>query len=399
MRVAIYAGMYKKNQDGATKTLYELVNSLLENNIKVGVWAFTITPQKREGLRLFEIPSIPLPFYPEYKLSLPNWEIKQQLDLFAPDVLHITVPDLVGVSLMRWANKKGIPVLTSYHTDFPAYLKSYHLGFLYKPAWHFFRWFYNKSKLVLAPTREMIEKLNNYGIRNVKLWKRGIHLHHFNACYRSHSLRKKWGAENKKVILYCGRFVWYKDLDTFIATYNLFKQNRDSNVQFVLAGDGPIADHLKHQMPDAHFTGYLDVKQLSEVYASSDLLLFPSTTETFGNVVLESLSSGVPVVVSDKGGCREIVEHANAGMIARAKDASDFYICCKLLLEKQSLYTQYSENGIAFARRQDWNHINKRVIYEYHTMINSRNTTTGETSKVLFGNRFSKSQAGTAAAI
>ena len=117
MRVAIYAGMYKKNQDGATKTLYELVNSLLENNIKVGVWAFTITPQKREGLRLFEIPSIPLPFYPEYKLSLPNWEIKQQLDLFAPDVLHITVPDLVGVSLMRWANKSNCCLISQFGSE------------------------------------------------------------------------------------------------------------------------------------------------------------------------------------------------------------------------------------------------------------------------------------------
>jgi glycosyltransferase involved in cell wall biosynthesis len=396
MRVAIYAGMFKKNQDGATKTLYELVNSLLENNMEVGVWAFTLTPQKRDGLQLFRIPSVPLPFYPEYKLSIPNGAIKRQLDSFAPDVLHITVPDLVGIYLMRYARKRGIPVLTSYHTDFPSYLKSYHLGALYKPAWRFFKWFYNKSRLVLAPTVEMIEKLKNHGIRNVKLWNRGIHLHHFSSQFRSTSLRRKWGAVNKKVILYCGRFVWYKDLRTFIETYDLFKQNRNQDVQFVLAGDGPIRDELESRMPDALFTGYLGVNQLAEVYASSDMLLFPSTTETFGNVVLEGLSSGIPAVVSDEGGCKEIVKQSNGGMIAKARDASDFYMCCKQLLENRSLYHQYRENGLVYALRQDWKRINNRVIREYHTIIESQRTPTKKTSRGLVGNRLPEGRAGAA---
>lgn len=368
MRVALYAGMFKKNQDGATKTLYELVDSMLQKNIEVGVWAFTITAQKREGLDLFEIPSVPLPFYPEYKLSLPSAELKRQIDEFAPDVMHITVPDMVGIALMRYARKQGIPVLTSYHTDFPSYLKSYKLGFLYHPAWRFFKWFYNKSRLVMAPTKEMIEKLTGYGIRNVKLWNRGIHLNHFSTKKRSNGLRRKWGAMNKKVILFCGRFVWYKDLRTFIDIYHLFKSNRNANVTFVLAGDGPIAEELKTAMPDAYFTGYLEVDQLAEVYASADLLLFPSTTETFGNVVLEALSSGIPAVVSDEGGCKEIVNHANAGLVAKAKNAPDFYHQCKRILEDSSLYRRCRTNGLEYARQQDWSEINNRVIREYHAI-------------------------------
>lgn len=399
MRVAIYAGMFKKNQDGATKTLYELVNSLLENGMEVGVWAFTVTPQERDGLQLYEIPSLPLPFYPEYKLSIPNREIKRQMDDFAPDVLHITVPDLAGIYFMRYAYKRGIPVLTSYHTDFPSYLKSYRLGALYKPAWRFFKWFYNKSKLVMAPTVEMIEKLNGHGIRNVKLWKRGIHLHHFSARFRSPSLRKEWGALNKKVILYSGRFVWYKDLRTFIQVYDLFKKSGDTNVLFVLAGDGPIAEELRQHMPDALFTGYLEVDRLAEVYAGSDLLLFPSTTETFGNVVLEALSSGIPAVVSDVGGCKEIVKQSKGGLIAKAGDARDFYMCCKELLGNSSLYQRYRMNGLAFARRQDWNAINNRVIHEYYAIAGSKSTKIKKTGRILVGNRLPEERAGAAAVI
>jgi glycosyltransferase involved in cell wall biosynthesis len=399
MKVAIYAGMFKKNQDGATKTLYELVNSLLDNHIDVGVWAFTITPQKRKGLQLFEIPSIPLPFYPEYKVSLPNQAIKDQIDEFNPDVIHITVPDLMGISLMRYAKKKGIPVLTSYHTDFPSYLKSYHLGALYKPAWRFFKWFYNKSRAVMAPTVEMIGKLKNYGIRNVKLWNRGIHLHHFSKEFRSESLREKWGAKNKMVILYCGRFVWYKDLRTFIDIYNLFKQNNDRDVKFVLAGDGPIRNQLEEEMPDAVYTGYLGVKELAEVYASSDLLLFPSTTETFGNVVLEALSSGVPAVVSDEGGCKEIVEQSNGGLVAKAKNAEDFYMCCKLMLENPTLYHQFRKNGLDYALQQDWDQINNRVIREYYAIANTTSRPSQETAPILVGSRLPEDRAGAAAVI
>ena len=133
-------------------------------------------------------------------------------------VEDITVPDMVGISLMRYAQKKGIPVLTSYHTDFPSYLKSYRLGKFYKPAWRYFKWFYNKSRTVLAPTGEIIGKLKRNGIEHVKLWSRGIDIRKYSRSFRSPALRAAWGADtpDKKVILYSGRFVWYKDLQTFI---------------------------------------------------------------------------------------------------------------------------------------------------------------------------------------
>ncbi|MCI0470189.1 MAG: glycosyltransferase family 1 protein [Candidatus Aminicenantes bacterium] len=374
MKVAIYTGTFKKNQDGATKTLYELVNSLLKNSIDVGVWAFQITPQQREGLCLHKIPSLPLPLYPDYKISLPTPKIKRQIEAFDPDVIHITVPDIVGIFLIRYACAKGIPVLTSFHTDFPAYLKSYRLGIFYKWSWSYLRWFYNKSQVVLAPTDTIIDKLKLNQIKQVRLWSRGIERGRYNTSYRSSSLRARWGATDKRVILYAGRFVWYKDLETFIRVYEIFKKEGPHNVVFVLAGDGPIRSELECRMPDARFTGYLQGTKLSRVYASSDILLFPSTTETFGNVVLEALSSGLPAVVSDVGGCREIVEKSGGGIVAKAGDVTQFYQSCKQLVENRESHETCRLKGLDYVKKCSWTGINNSVIDEYRRLARKRTT-------------------------
>jgi phosphatidylinositol alpha 1,6-mannosyltransferase len=369
MKVAIYAGIFKENHDGAVKTLYELVDSLLSEKIEVGVWGFSITPQQKKGLSLYSIPSLPFPLYPDYRITLPNPKLKRQFKQFNPDVIHLTVPDLVGIYLLRFARKKGIPVLTSFHTDFPSYLKSYHLGILYKPAWKFLNWFYNRSRVTLAPTEEFVEKLISKGIPHTKCWSRGIHPGQYSDAFRSPGLRRKWGVEHKKVILYSGRFVWYKDLETFVEVYRLFRSQGPREVVFILAGDGPIRDELINRMPEAIFPGYLEGKELASVYASSDLLLFPSTTETFGNVVLEALASGLPAVVSNVGGCQEIISKSGAGLVAEAGNPRDFYQKCKRLVEDQQLFEGMQQRGRAYAQKKSWKTINQLVIDEYWRLI------------------------------
>ncbi|MFC2141003.1 glycosyltransferase, partial [Acidobacteriota bacterium] len=172
--------------------------------------------------------------------------------------------------------------------------------------------------------------------------------------------------------LYSGRFVKYKDLETFIEVYNLFKEHGPGDVLFVLAGDGPTRDELVRRMPDAHFPGYLEGEELSRVYASSDILLFPSTTETFGNVVLEALASGLPAVVSDIGGCKEVVGKSLAGLVAKANDPLDFYQKCKQLVEDETLYKEMQQKGLKFAKRRSWKTINNRVIDQYLDLLRSK---------------------------
>jgi glycosyltransferase involved in cell wall biosynthesis len=365
MKIALYAGIFKKDQDGATKTLYELTDSLLDKGMEIGVWGYKVTPQQRKGLQLYKMASVPIPLYPEYRVTCPTRKLKKQLLEFQPDVIHVAAPDFTGRWLMRIAEEQDIPVLTSFHTDFPSYLKYYKLGFLYEWSWGVLRRFYNHGRIVMAPSREMMEKLKEHGIQQVKLWSRGIHLDRYNPGFRSNTLREKWGAKGKKVILYCGRFVWYKDLETFCGVYDRFKREGRCDTVFVLAGDGPIKEELKQRMPDAIFPGYLTGKDLSVTYASSDLLLFPSTTEAFGNVVLEALASGIPAVVSNTGGCREIIANSNGGLIAEAGSIESFYRCCTRLLDDRKFYSIRCCSGYDYAQEQSWPLINNRVMEEY----------------------------------
>ncbi len=369
MKIAIYAGMFKKNQDGATKSLYELTDSLLNNNIETGIWGFSITPQQRKGLSLFQLPSIPLPLYPEYRLTSPTPTLKKQLLHFNPDVIHVAVPDLTGLYFIRCARQQGIPVISSFHTDFPSYLKYYHLGLLQQPAWKYLKWFYNQGDAVFAPTEEFVNRLKQEGVQHAKTWARGIHLDKYNPRYRCEFLRSQWGATGKKVILFCGRFVWYKNLEAYIHVYQRFKKEKSNDTVFVLAGDGPIRDELKKLMPDAHFPGYLQGDDLSRVYASSDILLFPSTTEAFGNVVLEALASGVPAVVSNIGGCKEIVRKSQAGLVTQANKQGNFFGNCKRLVEDGRLYQTLRQRGLAYAENQSWKTINNQLINQYRRMM------------------------------
>ena len=366
MKIAIYAGMYKRNYDGATKTLYELTDSLLLRKIKVGIWAFCITPQERHGLSLHKVPSIPLLLYPDYKIALPFPRLKKQLDAFQPDVVHIAAPDLAGIYLLRYAKKNKIPMVISHHTDFPSYLKSYKVGFLKKSVWNFFKWLYNQAGVVFVPTEEVQKDLAEKRITHTRIWSRGIHTDVFNPSFRSSTLRGEWSTGEKKVILYSGRFVWYKDLQTFIDVYRLFKERGPEDIVFVLLGRGPIEEELRTSMPDAIFPGYLSGKQLGRAYASADIFLFPSTTETFGNVIQEALAAGIPAVVSDKGGCQEIVKRSGGGLIAKAKDAESFYQCCKQLLTNKDLYNALRSSGLRYAKKKAWKRINDAVIFEYY---------------------------------
>lgn len=370
MRVAIYAGTFKKEQDGVSKTLYELTESLLKEKIEVGIWSPSITPQERKGLFFFYIPSIAFPLYPDYRLAISVRRIKQQLIEFKPDMIQITVPDIVGTYFLKFATKRNIPVVMSYHTHFPSYLGYYHLSFFLKPVWKFLVWFYNKSDFVYVPTREIARILENKGVKNVKIWSRGINRERYNPKYRSAYLRRKWKSQDTKVIFYSGRFVWYKDLDVFLKVYDLFKARGPANVSFVLAGDGPIKKELEKRMPDAYFTGYLYGEDLSRVYASADIFLFPSTTETFGNVVQEALSSGLPSVVSDIGGCKELIQRSDGGLVAKAKDSCAFYENCKRLVEDEDLYRDMKRNGLRFTEEQQWDNINRKLIEEYKNLIN-----------------------------
>lgn len=372
MKIAIYAGTFKKDQDGIARSMYELVDSILEKKIEIGLFSPAITPQpERKGIKFYKLPSMPLLIYPDYKMAIPFSPISRKLDEFRPDIIHVTTPDVMGFQFIKYAEKRNIPVIGTYHTDYPSYFKYYHIDFLLKPGWKILRSFYNRCDTTFAPTRYVAAQINEKGITNTRIWSRGIDLKRFNPSHRSAKLREKWGAKNKKVILFSGRFVYYKSVDVVASIYEHFMKN-GPDVVFAMVGGGPRENVLKKLMPKANFTGYLTGDDLSVAYASGDIFLFPSTTETFGNVVQEALASGLPAVVSNVGGCMEIVEESNGGFVAEANNVNAFYDKCRILIENEKIYKEKKKNGIAYARGKSWHDINKIIIDRYKELYNNK---------------------------
>jgi glycosyltransferase involved in cell wall biosynthesis len=223
--------------------------------------------------------------------------------------------------------------------------------------------------MVFVPSHGVLTELKTHGITNLKIWSRGIHPHLFNPQLRSETLRSAWGSPLKKIIVYSGRFVWYKGLRVFIDVYQLFQQRRPNQAAFVLLGSGPEENVLRKAMPKAIFPGYLHGEALGQAYASADIFFFPSVTETFGNVVQEAVSCGLPAVVSDVGGCQEIVRNSQAGLIAKARDTEDYFNCLTRLIDDPLLYRTLRENGLNYFKHRSWNEINQIVIDQYHHTV------------------------------
>ncbi|UZJ39051.1 glycosyltransferase family 1 protein [Prosthecochloris sp. SCSIO W1102] len=370
MKIALYAGTYVKDKDGAVRSMYQLVTSFLEAGHEVMVWSPDVASIDERHERVIAIPSVPIPLYPDYKLGFFTASTETQLDDFGPDIVQISTPDIVGNRFLKYAEKRGLPVVSVYHTDFPSYLDYYKLGFTKNFVWKHLRKFYNACDALFAPTYEMKTRLESKGMHSVDVWGRGIDRTLFNPDRRSDSLRNSWGVGEKTVIAYAGRFVWYKDIRIVMEVYDGFRRSRlADDVLFVMIGSGPEEEELRQRMPNAVFPGYLVGTDLPEAYASSDLFLFPSTTEAFGNVVLEGFSSGLPAVVSNVGGCQELVRHSDGGFVAEAGNHEQFFDFCTQLILDKGLYRKKRQNGLELAEKMSWPVINGALIEKYEEII------------------------------
>ncbi|MCF8384008.1 MAG: glycosyltransferase family 1 protein [Chlorobium sp.] len=367
MKIALYAGTYVKDKDGAVRSIYQLVASFRKNGHEVVVWSSDVSEQDNHGsLCVYRLPSVPIPLYPDYKLGFFGSVTEKQLDAYAPDIVHISTPDIVGRKFLLYAKKRNLPATSVYHTDFPSYLSYYRLGFALKPVWKYLRWFYNTCDLVFAPNKIVQRNLIGQSIRNVEIWSRGIDRNLFDPSRRSRRLREEWNAGDRTVFVYAGRFVLYKDIEVVMSIYERFVvEGLEPRVRFVMIGSGPEEAEMRRRMPEAVFTGYLTGSALPEAYASGDVFLFPSTTEAFGNVVLEAFATGLPAVVSDIGGCMELVNKSGAGLVAKAGDIDQFYRHCLRLIDDHEAFSEMRASGLRYAEGQSWDAVNGTLIGRY----------------------------------
>jgi glycosyltransferase involved in cell wall biosynthesis len=367
--VALFAGAYNHIADGVSLTLNRLVDHLERQGISVHVFAPTVDNPAIEDHAgtLIPVPSLPLPGRSEYRLSLGiSPSAQQALEEFDPTLYHIATPDLLGRHALNWAQSTNTPVVASYHTHFSSYLKYYHLDLLEDPVWHYLRSFYQQCRQVYVPTAAIGEVLRDHGIiEGLRLWRRGVNTERFSPTHRSDAWRHAHDIQDDEaVVAFVSRLVWEKGLDVYADVIERLERQNVPHHSLVV-GDGPARKALEKRLPNTTFTGFLEGDALSKAYASSDLFLFPSDTETFGNVTLEAMASGLPTICANAAGSRDLVEDGTTGRLCPTGDVDAFADAVRTLLLDASLRDRMS--SAAYNRAQDftWSNVLRQMNRYY----------------------------------
>jgi len=367
LRVAYFVASMDPTQDGVSRVVYKWMECLKYRDMKC-LFFTCIIPENKHQIQMHKIPGWKFPLYKDYKLALPTDNFfKKKIEKFKPDIIHLNSPETLGHAALKYAEKHNIPVVATYHTHFTSYFKYYNLSVLEPIVWPYLRKFYNRCDKVYVPSLPMIQELKNHGFKRMKYIPHGVDTKMFNPKYRSIEWRKKYGVNKKIVILFVSRLVWYKDLKLFVDVYNKLHNNR--NVAFVLVGKGPDQKELEELMPKAKFLGHQTGKSLSTSYASSDIFLFPSTTETFGNVVVEAMASKLPCVCANAGGPKGIIHDGVTGYLSKPNNINSFMKNVNILLKNKKLREKIGDKALEYARAQSWDKICDDLIESYDEVI------------------------------
>ena len=370
MRIAYFTESLPPLTDGVARTYTRLAETLNRRKIDFRFFA----PVRREEsdpwrARTKRLPSVPFPLYDYYRVSIPYFQgLKRDLDAFKPDLIQVAAPTPMCIYAQDYAKRLGIPTVASYHTHFVDYFPYYGFGSMQETGWNYMRWFYNRSLATYAPSQSTQEELQARGFKNVRLWPRGINGQKFSPRHRSQALRRKCGSAKIPLLLFVGRMVGEKDLEDLAQAASRLRQ-KGFKFRLAFAGDGPLKEPLQKRFPQDHFTGFIQGKPLAELYASADIFVFPSTTETFGNVVLEAFASGLPVVGANQGGSSDLVRHDGNGFLAEPKNPVDFARQIQRLLENPALARRLKAGALKTAKAYDWSLINGRLIEDYAGLI------------------------------
>ena len=332
MRYAIITETYPPEINGVALTVQGLEQGLRARGHVVelvrpaqvdenAALAECVTPQSD----LTVVRGLPIPRYPNLRFGLPcAKKLRSLWTATRPDAIYIATEGPLGNSALAIANELGIPVITGFHTRFDHYVVDYGFGFLRKTAIAWMRRFHNRADMTLVPTLELRRELASLGFKNVQCLRRAVDCQRFDPAKRSASLRTSWGLGREDLaVLFVGRIASEKNLELAVDAFRALQRHRP-DARFIWIGDGPRREELEEANGDFIFTGMLRGDELAEAIASTDLFPFASSSETFGNVTLEAMASGVPVVAFDYGAAREFLRRNIHGDVVAMDDESAF---------------------------------------------------------------------------
>ena len=372
LRIALFTGNYNYIKDGVALTLNRLVAFLESRGIPVLIFAPTGPAPAFDSVgELVPVPSFPIPTRSEYRiaLGLPKMA-RERLKEFRPTLFHIAVPDVLGYQALKLAKTWGIPAVASYHTRYDTYLRFYRLGILEKLGKRYLRSFYTKVRRVYPPSESMAEIIRGEGqSQNVEVWARGVDSEMFSPAQRDTAWRRSLGiADDDVVISFVGRLVKEKNTGIVSHVLNLLTQ-RGLRFRAMIVGDGPELAAMKAALPDGDFVGFLHGDELARAYASADIFFFPSESETFGNVTLEAMASGLPAVNAIASGSNSLVVEGETGFLVSARDEAGLADRLALLVNDQGLRHKMGAAARQRALAFSWETILSGLLESYRQVL------------------------------
>jgi glycosyltransferase involved in cell wall biosynthesis len=328
LRVAVVTETYPPEINGVARTVGLMVEALFGRGHDVQL----IRPRQDnepsasgEGPEEVLVPGLPIPYYRHLQMGFaPPRLFHREWTKRRPDVVHVVTEGPLGWAAVSTARRLGIPICSDFHTNFHSYSRHYGMGVFSGIVSRYLRILHNRTDCTLVPTVEMQSNLEALAFERVSVVGRGVDTWLFNPAHRSERLRATWGCLGSEMVaLYVGRLAPEKNLSVFVDGAVAMRAI-DTSLRVVLVGDGPQSAELRARHPDFVFAGMRSGEDLAEHYASADVFLFPSTTETFGNVTLEAMASGLAVVAYDYAAARQYLRHEASALLAPVDDGAAF---------------------------------------------------------------------------
>ena len=363
MRIAVVTEAFLPQVNGVTNSVLRLLEFCKAQGHDVLIIAPESegAPSEYLGYKIKHVPSISMKKL--IPMAVPKKYLEPLLEGFAPDVIHLASPIFLGHYVARIARKAGIPTVSVYQTDIAGFARHYGLTIAHNTLKKWVSRIHQASDITLAPSKWACRDLEQSGVKNVRLWKRGVDLVNFTPARRDESLRSNIaGGKEKFIIGYVGRIANEKRID------DLKILDQQGDIQLVIVGDGPAAPRIKKELPGARFVGYQSGTELARYVASFDIFVHTGKHETFCQGIQEALASGVPVIGPDTGGPVDLIEHGITGLLIDTADAH------QLLEAVATLRNHSSFDLMQLAARKSvehrtWDYINSQLISHYQDAI------------------------------
>jgi glycosyltransferase involved in cell wall biosynthesis len=376
LRVALFSGNYNYVRDGANQALNRLSGYLQKRGAKVRIYS----PKSKKPAfpstgKVVGVPAIPFPGRTEYRLPLGiPWKVQRDLKEFGANIFHVAAPELLGHRAITLAHKWDIPAVASVHTRFETYFRYYGLAFVEPLVEAILRRFYRRCDAIFAPSESMAQVLREQRMSyDVGIWSRGVETDIFSPAQRDMAWRRSIGVrDDEPLICFIGRIVMEKGLDVFAESMDALHR-RGVRAKVLVIGEGPAREWFTTRLgEDAIFIGFQRGEDLARAIASSDMLLNPSVTETFGNVTLEAMACGLPVVAARATGSLSLVDDNVTGRLIRPGANEAFAAALKLYCEDAEARAAAGAAGRAVSERYSWDAVNGALVDGYLRIIRHR---------------------------